>query len=301
MDLDAASDRNAARRDRSSASGDRTHASSDRLAAQTDRQLSSQERVATLIDELTGCYRREAGFHELEREIIKAERTEQLFTMAFIDIDGLKTVNDTHGHEVGDVLLRAVASSLRGVLRDYDIVVRYGGDEFVCGMSDVHADEVAGRLEQANTTLRDRDHATVSFGVVERLRGEGLASLISRADADMYEAKISRRGKIRGTLNAEPSRRSLRRRTLHAQLTSLTVAQQGAPRRSSVKRLLAMRIQDPLPMSQEIGHKRTDPDDNRQDDIRDEPPRADPELAGLDTHPHEYGQSEEYDVEHQEE
>lgn len=135
LDIAAATDRNAARRDRNSARGDRTHAADDRLAAHTDRSLSSQERAALLLDELTGSYRRAAGFLELEREILKAERTERPFTMAFIDVDGLKAVNDTLGHEAGDELLLAVARSLRAVVRDYDVIVRYGGDEFICGMA----------------------------------------------------------------------------------------------------------------------------------------------------------------------
>ncbi|RYY44224.1 MAG: GGDEF domain-containing protein [Actinomycetales bacterium] len=150
-----------------------------------------------LLDELTGCYLRAAGFLELEREIIKAERVEQPFTMVFVDVDGLKRINDTQGHEAGDALLRAVVDSVRQVVREYDVVVRYGGDEFLCGMADCDSSEVSVRFERANAALRRADHASVSFGIVERTKGETLASLISRADQAMYDAREERLAQTR--------------------------------------------------------------------------------------------------------
>lgn len=202
LDVEAAADRNAARRDRNSALGDRTHAAHDRQAAVTDRELSRKERAGLLLDELTGSYRRAAGFLELEREVLKAERTERPFTLAFVDVDGLKAVNDAHGHEAGDALLVTVVRALRAVVREYDVVVRYGGDEFICGMAELLPDDALARLERANTILREGGHTTVSLGVVQRDRGEGLASLIGRADAEMYE----RRGQ--GRTSDPPSGRS---------------------------------------------------------------------------------------------
>ncbi len=193
VDVDAAADRFAAREDRQSAGGDRDHASHDRHAAFMDRSLSATERADLLVDELTGTYRRAAGFLELEREIIKAERTRECFVMAFIDVDGLKVVNDTSGHRRGDLLLQEVVRSLRGVVREYDIIVRYGGDEFVCGLAGMGLPEVGQRLSFANTYLRDRDHNSVSIGLAEREPGEGLESLIARADTAMYEARALRR------------------------------------------------------------------------------------------------------------
>lgn len=189
LDVDAATDRNAARRDRRSAKGDRAHAAHDREAAFTDRSLSGAERAALLLDELTGCYRRAAGFLELEREIVKAERTERPFTLVFVDVDGLKAVNDTLGHDAGDACLRAVVRALRSVVREYDVIVRYGGDEFICGLAEVNAADAVARFDRANAALREADHASVSVGVVERWHGEGLASLIGRADAAMYDSR----------------------------------------------------------------------------------------------------------------
>ena len=192
IDLDAASDRNAARRDRLAARGDRTHAADDRKAAAIDRVLAALERTAWLRDELTGTYVRAAGLVELEREIIMAERTEHSYVLAFIDVDGLKTINDTFGHDVGDDHLREVVRCIRGVVRDYDVVVRYGGDEFICGMADVHGAEVVERFDRVNLALHEGNHASISVGVAEREKGEELAELISRADAAMYESRERR-------------------------------------------------------------------------------------------------------------
>jgi diguanylate cyclase (GGDEF)-like protein len=82
--------------------------------------------------------------------------------------------------------------AVRDVVRDYDVIVRYGGDEFICGMADVVTGDVAARFEQANQSLRNVYAATVSVGVVERQRGEGLGGLIQRADAAMYESRARR-------------------------------------------------------------------------------------------------------------
>ena len=86
----AAADRGGAKRDREGGASDRTQAADDRSAASADRGFSARERVAFAIDELTGAHRREVGFVELERDLTRAQRTGQPFTLAFIDIDDLK-------------------------------------------------------------------------------------------------------------------------------------------------------------------------------------------------------------------
>lgn len=193
-DREAAADRSAALRDRQSAKSDRGHARDDRRAAASDRSLSTADRADLLLDELTGFYRRAAGFLELEREIMKAERTGELFVLAFIDVDGLKVVNDEQGHQGGDNLLREVARCMREVLRGYDVFIRYGGDEFICGVVGLPPEDVAQRFEAANTELHTRDRTSISVGLAERVSGEGLASLIERADAAMYEGRKRRAG-----------------------------------------------------------------------------------------------------------
>lgn len=192
VDVESAADRVGARHDRAAAAGDRGDSGSDRSAAASDRVLSLHERDRLLLDALTGMYQRPAGFLELEREIARAERTDQPFVLGFIDVDGLKQVNDTRGHGAGDDLLRLVASLLKACLRQYDVVVRFGGDEFVCGLPDMALPEVRRRLDDVNSGLRESD-ASISFGLVERQAGEVLEALLTRADAAMYADRTARR------------------------------------------------------------------------------------------------------------
>lgn len=192
IDLDAAADRSGARRDRQGAAGDRRSASADRHAAWTDRALSASERAAQLVDELTGSLRRQAGLAVLEREVCRASRMNEHFVLAFIDIDHLKAMNDLHGHDAGDQLLRAVVTSLRGVIREYDVIVRYGGDEFLCGLMDVGLDEARERFRRAGAHLAERFQASMSVGLAQFEPGEGLGDLITRADAAMYQTRHPR-------------------------------------------------------------------------------------------------------------
>ena len=93
------------------------------------------------------------------------------------------------GHEAGDRLLTQVAESIRGNLREYDVVVRHGGDEFVCGLFDMPLDAARQRFEQVGADLAISGDASVSIGVVQREAGEDLECLIRRADEAMYADK----------------------------------------------------------------------------------------------------------------
>src|SRR5258708_17716461 len=83
-------------------------------------------------DDLTCAMRRGAGIAALGQEIARARRMKVNIVVAFVDVDGLKAVNDRDGHPAGDTVLRIVAVTLRQAVRSYDLVIRYGGDEFVC-------------------------------------------------------------------------------------------------------------------------------------------------------------------------
>jgi len=188
-DGNATSDRSAARRDRKSAAGDRRHAGDDREAAAADRRIAAAESSSLVLDELTGTYLRGPGLTELSREVVKAQRTGQSFVLAFIDVDDLKATNDSLGHEAGDRLLTQVAESVRSNLREYDVVVRYGGDELVCGLIEMPLAAARQRFDQVDVDLAITGDASVSIGVVQREPGEDLEDLIRRADEAMYAGK----------------------------------------------------------------------------------------------------------------
>ena len=113
--------------------------------------------------------------------------------LAFIDVDGLKEVNDREGHPAGDRMLRLVVESLRANVRPYDVIVRYGGDEFLCAMPNLTWPAAKERMEKiaAALTAADERHS-ISCGLAEHEPGDGLEELISRADADLLAARGSR-------------------------------------------------------------------------------------------------------------
>ena len=181
-----------ARRDRSAAARDRFHAKSDRAAARLDRIVSANERAESSMDGLTGAYRRDAGLLELEHEISRAHRTGDSFVLAFVDVNNLKVRNDLHGHIAGDRLLRKIADTLRTNVRSYDLVVRYGGDEFICGFPALEVNDAAERFARINEDLAASDEASVAFGLAELESEDTLTGLIAKADALMYANRFQR-------------------------------------------------------------------------------------------------------------
>jgi diguanylate cyclase (GGDEF)-like protein len=136
---------------------------------------------------------REAGIEELERDIARARRTNQPFTLVFADVIGLKDTNDSLGHAAGDQLLRETSDSIRTRLRSYDLIVRFGGDEFVCGLLDMTLAEAATRFSLVNADLAATQHAALTVGFAELGAGDALSDLIARADDDMYRARQQQR------------------------------------------------------------------------------------------------------------
>jgi diguanylate cyclase (GGDEF)-like protein len=141
-------------------------------------------------DGLTGAWLRQAGHRLLEQELLRAARTDSPLSIAFVDVDGLKVLNDTRGHAEGDRALVSVARALLTGLRGYDHVIRWGGDEFLCVLPSVTHDEAVRRLEQARASLLAEPGAfSISLGVVERHAGESCDELVARADAALYRSR----------------------------------------------------------------------------------------------------------------
>ena len=178
-----------------------------RLAIASDLGLSPRELVSvstkalfklreeSAFDELTGVMRRAAGISALDREIARSRRQKSLLSIAFLDVDGLKQANDQRGHRAGDELLRGLAATLQSGLRGQDLVVRYGGDEFVCVLPDTAADAARGKLSWIQA---ESEKAGIAFsvGVAQLERTDDVVSLLGRADQEMYAVK-ARRGVVR--------------------------------------------------------------------------------------------------------
>jgi diguanylate cyclase (GGDEF)-like protein len=187
-------DRSSSSADRGAGAVERKRAQQDRGTAMTDRDASARERERDSRDPLTGAYLRGPGSVELTREVARANRTCQPLALVFVDVDGLKTINDQQGHAAGDRMLVAVADVLRTHLRSYDLIIRYGGDEFVCVLAGMEAVEATSRLELANRVLAaSPGHGSVTAGVVALRWGETVREVVARADEALYEHRRMRR------------------------------------------------------------------------------------------------------------
>jgi diguanylate cyclase (GGDEF)-like protein len=193
----AAADRAAAARAHARAADDRRHAAADRRSAAQDRMAARADREALLAelalaetDPLTGARSRRAGLADLDREIERAQRTTGLLSVAYVDVVGLKAVNDSQGHAAGDALLVRVVAVIRAHLRSYDLVVRIGGDEFLCAMSNMPLRETRARFARAAAELRTPSGARgIRTGFADITPGESAPELIARADRALIDRR----------------------------------------------------------------------------------------------------------------
>ena len=183
-------DKAAAQRMQSAA--DRARAAKDRKAAASDREHLLAELERAHLDDLTGAYRRGMGEIAVINEIERSRRSHQPLVLAYVDADGLKGVNDREGHAAGDALLRDLVALLRSKLRPYDPVVRWGGDEFICAISDTNLEDARRRFEEIRVALANRG-AAVSVGLAVLGEEDTLETLIGRADAALLEARSRKR------------------------------------------------------------------------------------------------------------
>jgi diguanylate cyclase (GGDEF)-like protein len=182
----AAEARDRAAADRAQAAHDREQAAHDREQAQADRaELLHQLSIAE-TDVLTGARTRGPGLADLDHEIDRARRAETLLAVAYIDVVGLKAVNDAQGHAAGDELLQRVVRAIRAHLRSYDLVIRLGGDEFLCVLSGVTIEDARRRFDGVRAVLAAQpSHCELRVGFAVLAAADSAAELIQRADAEL--------------------------------------------------------------------------------------------------------------------
>jgi len=173
---------------------ERSQEQSDRLAT-----LAAQLEQLSLEDELTDLYNRRGLDLLGGSAVARAARDGSALCVLFMDLDGLKTINDGFGHAAGDFALVTAATILRDTVRETDIVGRIGGDEFAAvlvGVSALEAEELCERIRRAASASAPGEHPlTVSIGVaaLERGQPETLDELIAAADRAMYDGRRMRR------------------------------------------------------------------------------------------------------------
>ena len=182
----------------------RLNAELESIVAERTKELVEKNKeleVLSVTDRLTGLFNRRKLDEVLDEELIRCRRYAVQFAAILMDIDHFKHVNDTHGHAVGDVVLKDMARIARESTRDADALARYGGEEFVivCRHSTLNgAVESAERIREAIAKhyFPVAGHLTASFGVAACCDTDTAATLLERADAALYRAKALGRNRV---------------------------------------------------------------------------------------------------------
>jgi diguanylate cyclase (GGDEF)-like protein len=158
-----------------------------------------------LKDPLTGIYTRRAFEDKMDEEILVSARTKKPFSLAIIDIDHFKKINDTYGHQVGDEILKYMANMIKSSMREFDFIARYGGEEFALIMPQTDKKTALQVLRELTNLIKNYPPVvdeniikiTVSIGVSEfPLEALSKSQIIRVADERLYKAKNEGRDKI---------------------------------------------------------------------------------------------------------
>jgi two-component system cell cycle response regulator len=163
--------------------------------------VSMQLHQLSHTDSLTGIYNRQKFNESFEHEFNRSQRYSSSFSLALIDIDHFKTINDTHGHPQGDRVLTQIATLIQKSLRTTDIFARWGGEEFILLLPETkrsQAAEIANRLRLKVEKLNSASNlqVTCSIGVVESRSQDTIETLLQRVDDQLYTAKQKGRNQI---------------------------------------------------------------------------------------------------------
>jgi two-component system cell cycle response regulator len=169
-------------------------------------QMQDALREQATRDSLTQCWNRYALFDMLAREIHRCRRERKALGVVMLDLDHFKQVNDTYGHICGDEVLKQLVKRVEGVMRPYDTVGRYGGEEFICVFSGCGEPEVKNNAERIRAEVEARPIAwmqhqvqiTSSFGAVAGIPTAAMTpdQLIRIADEALYRAKDGGRNRV---------------------------------------------------------------------------------------------------------
>ena len=177
-----------------------------RLEGQRRELSTALERIRALAthDDLTGLANRRAALDRMRSDLAVRGRPEPLMTLALMDLDHFKSVNDGHGHAAGDAVLRRFADAGRSVVRQGDTLARWGGEEFLLVMPATDEAQAMAAMQRLRAAVRQIDfddlvpglRISFSAGVAECAGAQDLEAAIARADAAMYQAKQTGRDRV---------------------------------------------------------------------------------------------------------
>lgn len=177
-----------------------------RLRDSRRRLAATLDQVQRLVshDELTKTLNRRSLIARLEDEKNRSERSGASFSLALMDLDHFKAVNDTHGHAAGDEVLRVFAGTVHEAMRQTDVFGRYGGEEFLLILTGSSAEAARDAAERIRAAVGSRDWSsaapglsvTVSVGITAFRKGDTIEQLLRRADNALYQAKRAGRNRI---------------------------------------------------------------------------------------------------------
>lgn len=216
--LQAAQHRVQAARDRQAAAADRARGARDRLRALADREALAQALALSEFDPLTGARARAAGLVDLDREIDRSRRTGNPLAIVYVDVVGLKQINDSDGHDAGDRLLKRVVALISEHLRPYDLIVRLGGDEFLCALANMTSADARERFSAITDALATgSEPSALRAGFAELTEQDTAAKLIARADGRLNDARRAAGAARRGTTSRAAAERWLQARSCAAE------------------------------------------------------------------------------------
>ncbi len=189
--------------------------SSARLLVTQHRLILAKEalRREASRDGLTSLWNRKAILSILDRELLRAERDRQPVGLIMIDVDHFKSVNDSRGHAAGDAVLRIIASGIAAVVRPYDSVGRYGGEEFLivapnCGLGETWELAERVRVHVAGCNImagKSTVRVSLSLGIATGEASQDIEKVLHAADAALYQAKHNGRNRVEPSLGRAAS------------------------------------------------------------------------------------------------
>lgn len=170
------------------------------LAAQLNESLQQVEQLA-VTDTLTETYNRRKFDETIIQEHHRAKQEQAPFSLIMLDIDHFKKVNDKYGHSVGDLVLKQLSQLIRGLIRQGDLLIRWGGEEFLILLPTTLIEEAGPFAERIRVEVEQEQFAaagliTISLGVAQLREGDSTDTLLKRVDNALYQAKHEGRNRV---------------------------------------------------------------------------------------------------------